>query len=76
MKTSISLLVEMGELWLRLLIHVHDEGLASEVLIERAHSIEGICHVNEKGRIVGLVIFELPRRMRQDMKSSFFVHLA
>ena len=76
MKTSVGLLVEMGELRLRSLVHVQDERLASEVLIKRIQSIEGIGHVDEKRGVVGLVIFELPGRMRQDMKRSLFVDLA
>ena len=76
MKTSVGLLVEMGELRLWSLIHVQDERLATKVLIERIHSIEGIGHVDEKRGIVGLMIFELPERLRQDMKRSLFVNLA
>ena len=76
MKTSIGLLVEIRELGLWSFIHVQDERLASEVLIKSVHSIEGIGHVNEKRGVVGLVIFELPGCMRQDMKGSLIIDLA
>ena len=66
----------MGELQLRSLVHEQDERLALEVLIKRVHSIEGVGHVDEKRGVVGLVIFELPGRVRQDMKGPLFVDLA
>ena len=71
MKTWVGFLVEMWSL-----IHAQDERLAAKVLIKCVHSIEGIGHVDEERRVVGLMIFELAGSMRQNMKRSLFVDLA
>ena len=76
MKSSLSLLVEMGKFWLRLLVHVKDEWLAAEILIKGVHSVESVGHVDEEGRVVGFVVPELAGRVGQHVEGSMLVNLA
>ena len=50
--------------------------MAAEVLIKSIHSVEGIGHVDEEGRVVGLMVSELAGRVGQHVESSLLVNLA
>ena len=76
LKPSIGLFVEMRELGLRAVVHVEDERLASKVLVEGVHSVQGVGHVDEKRWVVSLVVTELARRVRQYVEGTLFVDLA
>ena len=66
----------MRELGLRAFVHVEDERLASKILVEGVHSVQGVGHVDEKRRVVSLVVAELARRVRQHVEGTLFVDLA
>ena len=57
-------------------VHVQDEGLAAEILIEGVHSVEGVGHIDEERWVVGFVVLELAGRVGQNVEGSLLVNLA
>ena len=75
-ENGLRLFVEMRQIGLWLLINLQDERLAAKVLVKRVHPVEGVGHVDEERRVVGLMIFELAGRMRDHVERSLLLDLA
>ena len=56
MHACIRFLVEVGQFWLRSTVLVQNERLASKILVEGVHPIQGVGNVQQKRRIVCLMI--------------------